>query len=63
VPLIQLKTPSASYDIAIGSGLLPTLSSRLKKLTNGRPFCPFIVTQPEIWGLWGTKALSARPDQ
>jgi 3-dehydroquinate synthase len=59
VPLIQLKTPSASYDIAIGSGLLPTLPSRLKKLTNGRPFRPFIITQPEIWGLWGAKTLES----
>jgi 3-dehydroquinate synthase len=59
VPLIQLKTPSASYDIAIGSGLLPTLSARLRKLSNGRSFRPFIVTQPEIWGLWGAKTLES----
>jgi 3-dehydroquinate synthase len=59
VPLIQLKTPSASYDITIGSGLLRTLSSRLKKLKGGRPFRAFIVTSPEIWGLWATKVLES----
>lgn len=52
MPSIRLTTPSASYDIVIGSGLLRTLFPRLRKLTNGKPFRPFIVTSPEIWGLW-----------
>ncbi len=56
---IQLKTPSATYDITIGSGLLWTLASRLRKLKNGKPFRPFIVTSPEIWGLWGAKILES----
>ncbi len=59
MPVIHLKTPSASYDITIGSGLLRTLSSRLKTLKGGKPFRPFIVTSPEIWGLWGTKVLKS----
>ena len=62
MPLIHLKTPSASYDITIGSGLLRTLSSRLKKIKDGRPFRPFIVTSPEIWGLWGAKVLESFTD-
>ena len=59
MPVIHLKTPSASYDITIGSGLLKTLSSRLKRLKDGKPYRPFIVTSPEIWGLWGTRVLAS----
>ena len=62
MPLIHLKTPSASYDITIGSGLLRTLSARLKKLKGGKPFRTFIVTSPEIWGLWGTRVLESFTD-
>jgi 3-dehydroquinate synthase len=58
VPSITLKTPSATYDITIGSGLLKTLAQRLKKLNPDKPFRPFVVTSPEIWGLW-SKQLSA----
>jgi 3-dehydroquinate synthase len=53
VPSIPLKTPSASYDITIAPGLIKTLPARLKKLRGGKPFRTFIVTSPEIWGLWG----------
>ena len=57
MPSIALKTPSATYDITIGSGLLRTLAQRLKKLNPDKPFRPFVVTSPEIWGLW-SKQLS-----
>ncbi|WP_263383478.1 3-dehydroquinate synthase [Granulicella arctica] len=59
MPSIRLTTPSASYDIVIGAGLLRTLSSRLRKLTGGKPFRPFIVTSPEIWGLWSKQVLAS----
>ena len=59
MPSIQLKTPSTSYEIVISSGLLRTLPSRLKKLRGGKPFRPFIVTSPEIWGLWGKQVIAA----
>lgn len=52
VSSICLTTPTASYDVIIGSGLLRTLFPRLRKLTSGKPFRTFIVTSPEIWGLW-----------
>ena len=52
MPVISLKTPSAAYDITITPGILRTLSPRLTKLRNGKPFRPFIVTSPEIWALW-----------
>src|SRR6185437_11804030 len=56
VPVISLKTPSAAYDITIASGLLRTLSARLNKLAKGRRF---IVTSPEIWGLWHKQVLAS----
>lgn len=59
VPVISLKTPSAAYDITIASGLLRTLAPRLNKLVNGKPFRPFIVTSPEIWGLWHKQVLAS----
>lgn len=59
MPVIPLKTPSSSYDITIASGLLKTLRSRLKKLKGGKPYRTFIVTSPEIWGLWGTRVLAS----
>jgi 3-dehydroquinate synthase len=59
VPSIQLKTPGASYEIVIASGLLKTLPARLKKLSNGKPFRTFLVTSPEIWGLWGKQVIAA----
>jgi 3-dehydroquinate synthase len=59
VPSIQLKTPTASYEITIGSGLIKTLPRRLARLKNGKPFRTFIVTSPEIWGLWGRQVSTA----
>lgn len=59
MPSIQLRTPSASYEIVIASGLIKTLPARLKKLKGGKPFRTFIVTSPEIWGLWGKQVIAA----
>jgi 3-dehydroquinate synthase len=56
---IRLTTPSASYEIVIGSGLLASLESRLKKLVGGKLPRLFIVTSPEIWGLWSKRVLSS----
>jgi len=59
VPVISLKTPSAAYDITIASGLLRRLAPRLSKLMKGKPFRPFIVTSPDIWGLWHKQVLAS----
>ena len=59
MPSIQLKTPTASYEIVIAPGLIRTLPTRLKRLRGGRPFRTFIVTSPEIWGLWGRQVIAA----
>jgi 3-dehydroquinate synthase len=58
-----VTTPSATYDVLIGSGLLRTLYPRLQKLRKGRPFRPFIVTSPEIWGLWSQQVLASFPTE
>jgi 3-dehydroquinate synthase len=56
---VSLTTPSASYEIVIGAGLLSTLEKRLTKLTSGKLSKIFIVTSPEIWGLWSKTVLSS----
>jgi 3-dehydroquinate synthase len=63
VPTIPVTTPSASYDVVIGSDLLRTLYPRLRKLTKGKPFRPFIVTSPEIWSLWSKQVLTSFPEE
>jgi len=59
VPVIPVKTPSAAYDVTIASGMLRTLRPRLEKLNQGKPFRPFVVTSPEIWGLWQKQLLAS----
>jgi 3-dehydroquinate synthase len=59
VPSIPIQTPSASYEVTIGSGLLRTLAQRLTKLNPGKPFRPFVVTSPEIWGHWSKAFLAS----
>ncbi len=56
---VTLTTPSASYEIVIAAGLLNTLEMRLKKLTSGKLSKIFVVTSPEIWGLWSKTVLSS----
>ena len=56
---ISLTTPSASYEIVIGAGLLGSLEKRLKKLVGGRLPRIFVVTSPEIWGLWSQHVLAS----
>ncbi len=56
---ISLTTPTASYEIAIGAGLLATLRGRLTKLLGGSLPRIFVVTSPEIWGLWSRQLLAS----
>jgi len=56
---IRLTTPSASYEIVIAAGLLASLEPRLKKLVGGKLPRLFIVTSPEIWGLWSKQVLAS----
>ncbi len=53
VQTIRVDTPSAKYDVTTGSGLLTTLAQRIERVAGGLPRRVFVVTSPEIWGLWG----------
>jgi 3-dehydroquinate synthase len=59
VPVIPVNTPSAIYDVTIGSNLLRTLHPRLRKLNQGKPFRPFVITSPDIWALWSRPFLAS----
>jgi 3-dehydroquinate synthase len=59
VPVISVKTPSASYDVIIAADLLRTLYPRLRKLNKDKPFRPFVITSPEIWALWSKPFLAS----
>ncbi|HWZ49937.1 MAG TPA: 3-dehydroquinate synthase [Granulicella sp.] len=60
---IPVTTPSAAYQVHIGADLLPTLAPRLRKLLGLKPTAPlprlFVVTAPEIWGLWSKAVLAS----
>lgn len=51
---IRICTPSASYPVWVGEGLLGQVGWRLRRL---RPRCRrlFVVSSPRVWSLWGTE--------
>jgi 3-dehydroquinate synthase len=60
--IIRLATPSASYSIHIGRGLLASLHPALLKLAAGKPFRPFLITSPNIWKLWSAQVRASFPE-
>lgn len=58
MPVIPVNTPSAKYNVTIGTNLLHTLNSRLKDLNRDKPFRPFVITSPDIWALWSKPFLA-----
>ncbi|QMV17998.1 3-dehydroquinate synthase [Granulicella sp. 5B5] len=64
---IAVTTPSASYTIEIGTGLLPFVGSRIDALLNGALTSgkqrAFVITSPEIWHLHGPTLLSGLPSE
>jgi 3-dehydroquinate synthase len=56
VPTIQVKTASAKYPVYVGSGLLAGLYRNLPKQRR-----IFVLTSPEIWGLWSKRFLASFP--
>ena len=60
--VISLATPSATYDITVGRGLIETLHPRLLALAAGRPFRPVLITSPKIWKLWSKQVCSSFPE-
>lgn len=53
VQTIRVDTPSARYDVVAGTGLLETLAPRIERVAGRLPRRIFVLTSPEIWGLWG----------
>ena len=59
---VPVRTPSAHYEVEIGTGLLPQIADRLDSKLEGRLTAgkarPFIITSPEIARLWAEPLLS-----
>ena len=59
---VPVRTPTAAYDVEIGSGLLPEVAGRLDALLDGRlssgKVRVFLITSPEIEALWSAPLLS-----
>ena len=60
--VISLATPSATYDITVGRGLVETLHPRLLALAARRPFRPVLITSPKIWKLWSKQVRASFPE-
>lgn len=62
-----MRTPSVSYDVAIGDGLLASVGARVDALLEGGLSSgkqrAFVVSSPEIVSLWGEKLLSGFPSE
>ncbi len=61
---IRVETPSAKYSVFVGTGLLDSLEARLLRvLAVGAaaklPKRVFVLTSPEIWGLWSERFLAS----
>jgi 3-dehydroquinate synthase len=59
VQTIRVDTPSAKYDVFTGSGLIPTLAPRIRRVIGELPRRVFVLTSPEIWALWGDTFLKS----
>ena len=59
VPSISVSTPSAKYQVHVGSRLLAELNRRIRALDSRRSPRLFVVTAPEIWKLWSTHFLAS----
>ncbi|MGA7110620.1 MAG: 3-dehydroquinate synthase [Terracidiphilus sp.] len=56
---IHVDTPSARYDVFVGSGLLQTIAPRVQRIAGRLPRRVFVLTSPEIWALWGDAFLAS----
>ena len=59
---IRVETPSARYDVFVGSGFLTSLAPRLERIAGRLPRRIFVLTSPEIWSLWGEHLASSFPE-
>jgi 3-dehydroquinate synthase len=59
VRTVRVETPSARYPVFVGTGLLATLSKRIRALI--QPTQTFVLSSPPVWSLWGKQFLSSFP--
>ncbi len=63
VRTINVITGSGQYTVSIGSGLIDSLSTRLRKTFGKEQTRIYVLTSPEIWSLWGERFLSSFGEQ
>jgi len=62
VQTIRVETPSARYDVCVGSGLLGSLAPRIERVAGRLPRRVFVLTSPQIWALWGETLTASFPE-
>jgi 3-dehydroquinate synthase len=62
VQTIRVETPSARYNVFVGSGILGSLAPRLERILGRLPRRIFVVTSAEIWALWGEHLTASFPE-
>lgn len=62
---IPVRTPSASYTVEVGTGLIAQVGKRVDELLQGRlrsgKLRSFVITSPNILALWGKELLAEFP--
>jgi len=59
VRTIRVRAASAEYPVHIGCNLFSHLEAQVRKLNGASSRRRFVLTSPEIWGLWGKQLLEA----
>lgn len=58
----HVDTPSAKYDVFIGSGLISSLAPLIERAAGKLPQRVFVLTSPDIWALWGDAFAASFPE-
>src|SRR5271155_3004844 len=64
--IVKVSTPTAKYSVFAGAGLIDSLEPRMTRVLAdhygrgaGLPKRVFVLTSPEIWGLWSKRFLKS----
>ena len=64
--IVKVSTPTAKYSVFAGTGLIDSLEPRMTRVLADRdgrgaklPKRVFVLTSPEIWGLWSKRFLKS----
>ena len=58
---IHVRTASASYPVHIGTSLVSSIGTHLRKVTGKQSPKVFVLTSPVIWSLWGKQIMESFP--